>query len=300
MPSRWEVKLAGPTAGAIPLTAPFAFISSWLDDHAQPNSAGPAGTTARQSGHNDQARKWAFGPLYIEPASAAQAAVTLQVRLLDDDLADRLQAAAIPGRHVRLGEHHFQVTQPAVLTEQTPWPALRHWSGSRAWQVRFHTPACFRRGNRTSPWPAPETIARSLTDRWQRLHPQTAPAPPGPGTGPIWVSDLEGRSEVHNLTRNVRRAGARHREDEVVSGFTGRIRYVCDRGTNDEAATFDALLAFAAFAGIGSHTTYGFGVIAAEPSWQPPTTRPPRQPSAKPEEPSLPTGLSDDTIGQQG
>ncbi len=270
MPSRWEIKLAGPAASAIPLTAPFAFLSRWLDDPA----AGSADPASRRSGHNDQVRKWAFGPLYAEPGGAREAVVILQVRFLDDDLADQLQATATPGRHVRLGEHRFQVARAATLIEHASWQSLRHWSGTRAWQVRFDTPACFRRGNRTSPWPAPEALARGLTDRWQRLHPQTAPPPPGPGSGPIWVSDIEGRSEVQNLSRNVQRDGARHRDNEIVSGFTGRIRYVCDRGTNNEAATFDALLAFAAFAGVGSHTTYGFGVITTEPSRQSPPTEP--------------------------
>jgi CRISPR/Cas system endoribonuclease Cas6 (RAMP superfamily) len=57
----------------------------------------------------------------------------------------------------------------------------------------------------------------------------------------------------------------------VVSGFTGRIRYVCDRGSDAEAGTFGALLAFAAYAGAGSHTTYGFGVVSPETTWQPPS-----------------------------
>jgi len=89
----------------------------------------------------------------------------------------------------------------------------------------------------------------------------------------VWVSDIDGRSEVQTLTRNVRRTDGWRLEDEVISGFTGRIRYVCDQGTGDEAAAFDALMAFAAYAGVGSHTTYGFGVIRPEPTWQPPTTR---------------------------
>ena len=62
--------------------------------------------------------------------------------------------------------------------------------------------------------------------------------------------------------------------EEVISGFTGRIRYACDHGTEAEAADFGALLAFAAYAGAGSHTTYGFGVLRPEPTWQPPTLRP--------------------------
>ena len=275
MPSRWEVALAGPADAAIPLAAPQAVLSRWLDDRP---ARGPRGgpPQAHRSGHDDQARRWACGPLralaLTEPYQAGSG-ISLQVRLLDDGLSGRLRAAARTGQAVRLGADDYEVTDGARLAERVSWQALRRWSGARAWQVRFITPACLRRGSRTSPWPAPESVARGLAERWSRLDPQTAPPPPGQGA--VWVSDIEGHNEVQILTRNVRRDGQWRLEDEVISGFVGRIRYVCDRGTNAEAEAFDALMAFAAFAGAGSHTTYGFGVMRPEPTWQPPTLRVP-------------------------
>ncbi len=275
MPSRWEVRLAGPADTRIPLAAPMAVVGGWLDDRrVRGSQEGLPG--AGRSGHDDQARRWACGPLGTwTPAGPDQAgaAIWLQVRLLDDDLSDRLLVAAKPGQVVRLGTHDYEITEEPRLAECVSWQALRRWPGTRAWQVRFITPACLRRGSRTSPWPAPESVARGLAERWHRLDPNTAPPLPGPGAGPVWVSDLEGHNEVQILTRNVRREGRWRLEDEVISGFVGRIRYVCDRGTDAEAAAFDALMAFAAFAGAGSHTTYGFGVVHAEPTWRPPTIR---------------------------
>ena len=197
--------------------------------------------------HAGLKRAWACGPFgtYTPDGGGPAGAVTVvQVRLLDDSLVDRLRRAVRPGRSVRLGAHRYQVAAPARLIGQVTWERLRQWSGERAWQVRFVTPVCLRRGNRTSPWPAPESIARGLAERWHRLHPATAPPLPGSGTGPVWVSDVDGHSETQILTR---RGGRR----EVVSGFTGRIRYVCDQGTDAEAADFSALIAFAAFAGAG-------------------------------------------------
>jgi len=272
VPSHWEVTLAGPAGGAIPLTAPQAVVSGWLDDQRPRRTAAPS---PGRSGHEDQARKWACGPFRTHPDPAGQS-VALQVRLLDEGLASRLIAATTPGTAVRLGAHHYEVAETARLIGRASWPELRRWSGERAWQIRFVTPACFRRGNRTSPWPAPESVARGLADRWRRLDPDTAPASPGPGSGPVWVSDVDGRSEACTLTRNTRRDGRWRLDDAVVSGFTGRIRYVCDAGPDEDAAWFGALLAFAVFAGVGSHTTYGFGVIIPEPTWQPPTTAPVR------------------------
>jgi hypothetical protein len=139
--------------------------------------------------------------------------------------------------------------------------------------MRFLTPTCIRRNNRTSPLLAPDSLARGLTERWRHLHPATAPPLPGPGPGPVWISDLDGHSEVQVLTRRIKRDGQWHLRDEIISGYTGRIRFVCETGTDNQAAAFDALLAFAAYAGAGSHTTYGFGVTTAEDTWQSPTQR---------------------------
>jgi CRISPR/Cas system endoribonuclease Cas6 (RAMP superfamily) len=74
----------------------------------------------------------------------------------------------------------------------------------------------------------------------------------------VWVSDIDGRSGKYLLPRN----GHSRLAAETVSAFTGRIRYVCD--SEAEAADFHRLIAFAVFAGIGSHTTYGFGAIEIE------------------------------------
>ena len=275
MPSRWEVTLIGPGDAPVPLAAPQAVVSGWLDDPPPPRP-GPGAQAGARSVHKASARGWACGPLRTSaPGNPGDvAAVTmLEVRLLDDALAGRLDRAVRPGRHVRLGSSDYQIAAPAREAGRATWAGLRRWTGDRAWQVRFLTPVCLRRGNRTSPWPAPESVARGLAERWRRLDPATAPPLPARGAAPVWVSDIEGRSEAHILTRRAERGGQRLLADEVISGFTGRIRYVCDQGTGTEAADFGALMAFAAYAGAGSHTTYGFGVLRPEPTWQPPTLR---------------------------
>jgi hypothetical protein len=268
MPSRWEVALTGPRDAPVPLGAPQAVVSGWLDDRPQASAARPG----VQSAHSAAARPWACGPLRTCLTEAGGTVAVLEVRLLDDALAGRLGRAVRPGRAVRLGAGEYQVAVPAREAGRASWADLRRWGGERAWQLRFVTPVCLRRGNRTSPWPAPESVARGLAERWQRLDPATAP-PPERGPSAVWVSDIEGHSEAHILSRRGRRDGQWQVTEEVISGFTGRIRYVCDHGNETEAADFGALLAFAAYAGAGSHTTYGFGVVCPEPTWQPPTLR---------------------------
>lgn len=288
MPSWWEVPLAGPADAAIPLAAPMAVVSGWLDDQedrSRPGSGAGSRNGHRsgpKSGHEDQGRKWACGPLLASPKLAYQSAVagprdatmTLSVRLFDDELSDRLRGAAEPGRAVRLGASRYEIAEPARRAAGASWQELRQWSGARSWQVRFVTPACMRRNGRTSPWLALDSVARSMAERWHRLDPATAPPLPGHGAGPVWVSDMDGHSEVEILTRRAGRGGLAAMGEEVVSGFVGRIRYVCDRGTEAQAGAFDALMRFALFAGVGSHTTYGLGVMLAEPTWQPPSIRP--------------------------
>jgi hypothetical protein len=269
MPSRWEIMLAGPADVAIPLTAPHAVVARWLDDP----DPGRGADGVPWSGHGDLVKKWACGPLHAVAPGPDGPGIALQVRLLDDTLADRLRAATAPGLAVRLGSHQYRVQGHARRSAHASWAELRRWPGSRAWQVRFVTPACARRRNRTSPLLAPDALARGLAGRWQQLDPATAPQVAWRGTGPVWVSDLDGHSEVQVLSRRLCRDGQPAMEEEIISGFTGRVRYVCDHGSDTEAATFHALLGFAGFAGAGSHTAYGFGVVTPEPTWQPPTVK---------------------------
>jgi CRISPR-associated endoribonuclease Cas6 len=271
MPSRWDLALAGPAEAGIPLAAPHAVVSGWLDDR----STGPRESRAGRSEHGDQVKKWAFGPL--RAFSGGGEGIVMQVRLLDDALEDRLLAGTALGTAVRLGAHQYRVREPAHLVERSAWANLRlppGSLGSRAWQVRFVSPACLRRRNRAAPLLSPDALALGLAERWRLLDPLTAPALPWrPGAGPVWVSDLDGHTEVQILPRTVRLDGRQERRQEIISGFVGRVRYVCDHGSDAEATAFGELLAFAAFAGAGSHTAYGFGVLIPEPTWQPPTAR---------------------------
>lgn len=242
MPSEWTVSLTGPEHPAIPAEAPHAVVSRWLDtDHRAP-----------------------VKPYSIAPPASRGRQTVLTVRLLDDDLAGVLLREASTGSDVRLGRHHFIVAAAPLARSVVAWPELEAAPVVRAWDVTFVTPATFRNGRRTSPWPAPSTVLDGLAARWAALRGQ-APGLTREGRASVWVSDVDGRSEPLELKQT------------VVSGFVGRVRYVSD-GTEEEAAATSALFAFAAYAGIGSHTAFGLGAVRLARTWQPRTSRTGRAP----------------------
>lgn len=234
MPSRWRITLEGPAAPQVPVEAPHAVVSRWLDsDHRAP-----------------------VKPYSLAPPQSVGCRTTLEVGLLDDGLARRLADRAALGESVRLGSHWFTVAAPLALDASASWADLLQRCRARAWEVSYLSPTTFRRGTRTSPWPAPESLLTSLVSRWKALSPATAPTVDRNTARSLWVSDVDGHSEIFRL------------RDTVSSGFLGRIRYVCD-GSDAEAAAVTALLAFAEFAGIGSHTAFGLGNTTIGSTWQP-------------------------------
>ena len=234
MPSRWRIHLTGPFDADVPLEAPHAVVSRWLD--------------------NDTTHKAPVKPYAISPPERDGRSLVVEVRLLDDLLAEPLMRVARAGTPVRLGSHHYRVGGAPRLVEAVPWPELAVGGGPRsggrenAWRVRFLSPTTFRSGDRSSPFPAPESVIRGLLSRWRALDPRSAPGTETSQLRSTWVSDLDGRTVA------VRRAG------RIVAGFVGQVRYVND-GSPVEQDAVRALLRLACFAGIGSHTAFGFGTV---------------------------------------
>jgi CRISPR-associated endoribonuclease Cas6 len=226
MPSQWTIRLDGPTDPGFPAEAPHAVVSRWLDDD-----------------HNAQAKSFS-----IAPPTRFGRFLVLHIRLLDDVLSGRLTEQAVVGSSVRLGRHPFTVAAPPTLVDGASWTDLASTPPARSWEVLYLSPATFRHRNRSSPWPAPASVLTGLSVRWRLLDPVTAPAPDPQTLRTVWVSDIEGRSEPFTL------------KQMIVSGFVGRLRYVCD-GTPDQIAAVSSLFSFARYAGIGSHTAFGCGTV---------------------------------------
>jgi CRISPR-associated endoribonuclease Cas6 len=237
MPSRWQLDLDGPPDVAVPIAAPHAVLSRWLDDDHQAASK----------------------PYSVTPPVAGPRGLTLGVGLVDDALAPRLLAHTAPGSHVRLGRYVYRVHSAPTKQAETSWTALEQGSGATAWCLTFHTPTTFREGNRSSPWPAPQSIVRSLTARWRAVRGDISSVAAAADAS-LWVSDIEGFSRafpVGGLT---------------VSGFVGRIRMVCET-VGAGAAAVDRLLRLSPYSGVGSFTARGLGTVSLSTTWQPSPAR---------------------------
>lgn len=241
MPSRWEVMLPGVDAATVKLEHVHAVVSGWFDADGDVHRA-----------HHK--------PYSVSPAREADGGAVIELGLLDDGLVDRLATRAAPGVRVRLGSRWSRVASPPRQVAAAPWPALAVSGTASAWCLRFVTPTTFRRGNAFTPNPSLKAIVGSLRNSWKR----SAPASVGPieldlSRDPLWVTDVEVVSRVVKVN------------DLIVSGFVGRLRFACDGG-EEVATTVDRLIRLAPFAGVGAHTTRGFGVTRPEPTWPARTT----------------------------
>lgn len=225
MPTSLLLHLEGPSSVEIPVGAAHAALSARIDiDHhsrVKPFSIGPP----RDSGHG----------------------VAIRVGLLGNGLGERLADSFEADQRMRLGRHWYTAAGMEIERDES-WEALGGRPRSGAWEVDFVTPTTFRRRARSTPWPAPESIAKSLVERWRALDAATAPWIEDLHLKSIWVSDIRGESYPIQGP------------DSLVSGFVGTIRYVADADSQDGGA-FGRLLGLAEFGGLGALTAFGFGQV---------------------------------------
>ncbi|GLI00900.1 CRISPR system precrRNA processing endoribonuclease RAMP protein Cas6 [Phytohabitans aurantiacus] len=249
MPSRWLATLPGIDPAAVRLEHLHAVACTWLDD-------------------SDEAHRAKTKPYSISPPIEAPGGAAIEIGLLTDQAADRFRQRVPAGTRVRLGSAWTTIRTPPQPVASTPWAALLAGKDCRAWSLRFLTPTTFRRGNAFTPTPNLSAILGSLRRTWREFAP--ADLPPlelDLSTDPVWLTDIDVASQTVRVN------------DRTVSGFTGRLRFVFDTdGESEAAASVDALVRLAEYAGIGAYTTRGFGMVRQEPTWTP---APPRRPEAR-------------------
>lgn len=227
MIARWVIPLGAVNPARVAPDHLHAVVCGWVDDR-----------------HHQSPKPWAVSPLRVVDGVA-----TAEVSTLSAGARDRLMSNVTPGRPVRLGSQLTEVLAPPQLMDAMSDSS----TPPGAWCVRFLTPTAFGSGARFSPWPDPRTVVRSCAIRYNAFVDGEPIDPASRLASSVWVSDIDGHSEVLSVERL------------TVSGFLGRIRYVC----NDRAfsATFDTLMRFAEFAGLGRYTTRGLGTVRLENTW---------------------------------
>jgi CRISPR-associated endoribonuclease Cas6 len=196
-------------------------------------------------------------PWSLSPLARVDGIVAIELTTLTDDAATSLNAHVSPDTVVRLGAQTSTVIAPPTALAQTHPRLITDEPAQYAHVVAFDTPVTFRNGSRSSPFPDPASLLRSLASRWNALY--TAETTPITVThqrcANIWISDLEGRTNTLTVG------------PLTLSAFVGRVRYVAD--DDDTASALTRLLRFAEYAGVGSYTTRGLGRIRRVPTWQP-------------------------------
>ncbi|MCS7071203.1 MAG: CRISPR system precrRNA processing endoribonuclease RAMP protein Cas6 [Anaerolinea sp.] len=120
--------------------------------------------------------------------------------------------------------------------------------------LAFHSPTVFNRtGGLQVPLPLPEYVFGSLIDRWTAF----APIPLDEGlrafvNEQVAVVDFEGRTRTISLERA-------NRGQHI--GFTGRATFHARSGEQPYLMQWHALGLFAAFSGVGKHSTIGLGQV---------------------------------------
>ncbi|MFD7656631.1 CRISPR system precrRNA processing endoribonuclease RAMP protein Cas6 [Actinosynnema sp. NPDC059797] len=134
------------------------------------------------------------------------------------------------------------------------------------WRVEFVSPVTFRRGNRLLPWPSPSAVLGGLRAVWRVFGaPVVGDVELDLADEPVVVSAVEGASEVERFVLHERRdaAGGTVPVWVTAGGFRGRVTYTVDGPVG--AGAVAALFELARYAGVGAHTTRGFGGVRIVP-----------------------------------
>lgn len=229
MLGRWAIPIAGIDPAGVKLDHLHAVACRWVDDE-----------------HWRSPKDWS-----VRPMRSVDGMGVVEVATLTHAARDRLLDRVSAGSKVRFGGSSGTVLTDPHPVARADWAEFMGLTAASSWDVHFLTPTAFGNGSRFSPWPDPFAMGRSLIQRWNAVHPDGPIEIDPAGWRKVWVSDVDGHSEVLHL------AGL------TVSGYLGRIRYVCTDPS--VAAVFDRLLRLAEYAGVGRYTARGLGTVAVVP-----------------------------------
>lgn len=196
----------------------------------------------------DHDHRSSFKAFSVQGSRATDGGWQLELGLVDDSLLRRLEQRLHQHRGaIRFGRDALSVRHVSVQC-QDDWDALADAADSRASiGLRFITPTHFRRGSKSNLLPLPSAVFGHWRQRWSQVA----------GVAPHCPFDDRG---IHVTRLEVRTEHASYR-GRPTHGIVGRVTYDLRDLPPEHRAALDALAQLAPYAGCGSRTTAGFGVV---------------------------------------
>ena len=190
----------------------------------------------------------------------------VEVRFLDDRLVDTLDAWLSWGGVMRLGagteDDAILIAREGQVIAQESWEELAQRDKDTAWEVRLVTPTTFSSKGNHVPSLSPATIATSLQQRWWAWNRRLAPPRiDRDAMASVLATQDFTRSSVVSLAMP-RRAGQGRLSSQRIPAHEGYLRISGVEGA-EATRIFSRLMALSAYTNVGSHTSYGMGVIDA-------------------------------------
>ena len=199
-------------------------------------------------------------------AVAARVADYAAAHRTDDRLVDTLDAWLSWGGVMRLGagteEDAVLIAAEGQVIAHESWEELAERDEDTAWEVRLVTPTTFSRKGQHIPGLTPATIATSLQQRWWAWNRRLAPPRiDRHAMASVLATQDFTRSSVVSLAMP-RRAGQGRLSSQRIPAHEGYLRISGVEGA-EATRVFSRLMALSAYTNVGSHTSFGMGVIDA-------------------------------------
>ena len=205
-------------------------------------------------------------PYSLGELSHSESTFGVEVRFLDDRLIDTLDAWLSWGGVMRLGagtpDDAVLIASEGQIISQASWEELAERDQDTAWEIRLVTPTTFSSKGNHVPSLCPATIATSLQQRWWAWNRRLAPPRIDRNAmASVLATQDFTRTSLVSLAMP-RNAGQGRLSSRRIPAHEGRLRI---SGLEGAEAThiFSRLMALSAYTNVGSHTSYGMGVIDA-------------------------------------
>lgn len=205
-------------------------------------------------------------PYSLGELSHSESTFGVEVRFLDDRLIDTLDAWLSWGGVMRLGagtpDDAVLIASEGQIISQASWEELAKRDQDTAWEIRLVTPTTFSSKGNHVPSLSPATIATSLQQRWWAWNRRLAPPRiDRDAMASVLATQDFTRTSLVSLAMP-RNAGHGRLSSQRIPAHEGYLRISGVEGA-EATRVFSRLMALSAYTNVGSHTSFGMGVIDA-------------------------------------